>query len=430
MTIDRRQQPSRRIRRLAVRHGAERGFTLIEMIVALAAGLMISAAAFLMARNASRFFQSESGITSAQFQSVVGMTRMQADLRRVSFMSTPNVDVDPKFCGGTAGWPAGMLEMAGLRLENGGSPARHSADHGLSTFNGLTPDAMIITGNYGTTEQFAVQAVATGGGGLVVHLQDDGAMWRAKQRAQEGGSALDEIFRAGRFLRILDQEGRFGYGVITGVNTATPNVEVSVANTPTMPTRLNNGLCGCEGFCTGAIVNPVVRMLYDLRRIDDTVFTQYQGLYARSGHANTAFHRGPAEPARTELVRIELDQADNEIVTSLEVLAEFAVDLKFGITEDLANLGQPPNLQRRAIGSAAVYNAANTLAASARPDRIRAVQIRLSTRAYRSDREVGLPPLGTDLGLLRYGLGTDLGFVRMRTLIADVQLPNQQRQVL
>ena len=172
------------------------------------------------------------------------------------------------------------------------------------------------------------------------------------------------------------------------------------------------------------------RMLYDLRTIDTATYPQYAGLYARSGHAETAFHRGPNEARRTELVRVELDQTGTEIPASLEVLAEFAVDLKFGITRDTAAVGLPPALVREPVGDPDVYTTANLLSAGGTPDTIRGVQVRFSTRAHRRDRELGLAPLGTDGGLLRYGLGADQGFVRMRTLVTDVQLPNQQRPIL
>ncbi|MEQ9324446.1 MAG: prepilin-type cleavage/methylation domain-containing protein, partial [Polyangiaceae bacterium] len=190
------------------------------------------------------------------------------------------------------------------------------------------------------------------------------------------------------------------------------------------------GTCGCEGFCTGAVASPVVRMLYDLRTIDTGIYPQYAGLYARSGHAETAFHRGPNEARRTELVRVELDQAGAEIPASLEVLAEFAVDLKFGITRDTAAAGLPPNLLREPVAGPNVYTTANLLSNGGTPDRIRGVQVRFGARAHRRDREIGLAPIGADGGLLRYGLGADQGFVRMRTLVTDVQLPNQQRPIL
>jgi len=430
MTTDRQRSTLRRLRASARR----RGFTLIEMMVSLAAGLLISAAAFMMARNASRFFQAESGITSAQYQLVMGMTRLQADLRRTAFMTTPNVNVDTRLCGTTSGWPAGMLEMTGIYIQDNGSALRHSADHDLSAANGLTPDALILGGTFGTTEQFSVQAINNGGGGMTVYFQEDGAMWRTRQKIAQGGYDLTDIFRPGRFLRVLDNEGRMSYGIITGVNPANPNPSVTLANAPALPTRATTGVCGCEGFCTGAIANPVVRMLYDLRSIDTTLYPQYAGLYARSGHAEVAYHRGPSEPTRTELVRIELDQAGNEIPASLEVLAEFAVDLKFGITRDTAAVGQPPQLIRHPIGDVNVYTTAQLLGSGGTPDQIRAVQVRFSTRAHRRDRERSLPAIGPDAGLLRYQLGpgtpAPAGYVRMRTLVTDVQLPNQQRSVL
>ncbi len=399
-------------------------------MISLAAGLLISAAAFLMARNASRFFQAESGITSAQYQLVMGMSRLQADLRRVSFMTSPNITIDPRLCGNTGGWPGSMQDLAGIYIQDNGSAIRHPADHGLSTFNTLTPDALVIGGVFGTTEQFSVQAINNAAGGMTVFLQEDGAMWRTRQKIADGGYGLADIFRPGRFLRVLDQEGRMGYGIITGVNPANPNPSVTLSNAPALPLRSTTGTCGCEGFCTGAVASPVVRMLYDLRTIDTGIYPQYAGLYARSGHAETAFHRGPNEARRTELVRVELDQAGAEIPASLEVLAEFAVDLKFGITRDTAAAGLPPNLLREPVAGPNVYTTANLLSNGGTPDRIRGVQVRFSTRAHRRDREVGLAPIGLDGGLLRYGLGADQGFVRMRTLVTDVQLPNQQRPIL
>ncbi|MCA9620278.1 MAG: hypothetical protein KC731_14750, partial [Myxococcales bacterium] len=154
-------------------------------------------------------------------------------------------------------------------------------------------------------------------------------------------------------------------------------------------------------------------------------YPQYAGLYATVQGVNPTYVKAAATPARTELVRVELDENDAEIPASLEVLAEFAVDLKFGITQDIAPVGGAPNLVRLRIGDPNVYNVAGPLPAGT-PERVRAVQIRFSTRAERRDRERDLPLMGQDLGRIRYDLGTNNGFVRMRTLVSDVQLVNQQ----
>ena len=415
--------------------GRQRGFTLIELIVSMAAGLLISAAAFLLARNASAFFQHEARMTTAQFSSIVGMTRLTNDIRRAAFMSTANVDEDPRLCGDASAWPVGMQQMAGVRVEENGSAVRHPLHHVLSALNSLTPDALIITGMTDTTEQFAVDVIQdTGGGSKTVLLQNDGAMFRTAQRATQGGAAIDQIFAAGRYIRLVDQEGRFGYGIIDSVNTGGAKVQITVRANPILPTRDTEDVCGCQGFCTGSIVNPVSRVLYDLRNVDTVRYTQYAGLNARSGYVgDLTYHKGLTSNGvgqRTELVRVEIGDNGVEIDSSLEILAELAVDMKFGATiEDTTTTGNVPAIERLPIGDADVYANGGALGGvnAGTPHQIRALQVRFSVRASHSDREVGAPMAASDGGLLRYNMGVDRGFARMRTLIADVQLLNQQR---
>ena len=79
-------------------------------------------------------------------------------------------------------------------------------------------------------------------------------MERTLAREAEGGSAITEIFRAGRYLRILDQEGRFGYGIITGVN---PDVARTLVNLNadlqgiTALRTLKEGLQHCIRYLSG-----------------------------------------------------------------------------------------------------------------------------------------------------------------------------------
>ena len=427
MTADRSRRASRPSR-------ASRGFTLVELIVSLTAGLLIAAAAFLLARNASTFFQREAGITTAQFASVVGMTRLQADLRRAAFMSSPRPDLDPLRCGDTGSWPQGLKDLAGVVIEEGSSVTRHGADNTLNQDNGLNPDAIILGGSFSTTEQFAVDVLSSGtGGGLLLQLQDDGAMWRTRLAAQNDAASLQAkmatIFRVGGFIRIVDDEGRFGFGVVTGVDATGQKVQISVAASPALPTRNSEVVCGCQGFCTGALVNPVSRVLYDLRRIDPTTYPTYAALYQKGYHDVASYHRGLPEVARTDLVRVELDAAGNELVDTLELVAEYAVDMKFGVTAEVPqNPPTPvPLLERYPVGHATVYDLAAPIAAGGTPERIRAVQVRLSVRNADRDRDQDITVTTPDGGLFRYSLGTDRGFARMRTLVTDVALSNQTR---
>lgn len=410
------------------RQGA-RGFTLVELMVSLTAGLLIAAAAFLLARNSSRFFQHEAGITAAQFGSVIGMSRLQADIRRAGYLGSPHAMADPNLCGDTGSWPVGLQDLAGISIIEEGSVVADSTALALSTLNGLNPDAVIIGGMFDSTEQFAVDVLSDGGTGtFVIQLQNDGAVARTQVAATQGAAGLDSVFAAGRFLRIVDQEGRIGFGTITGAALVSGKWQVSVAATPTLPTRSNNETCGCEGFCTGAIVSPVTRVRYDLRAIDPVANPGYAPLYQKADHDVASFHRADNEVARTELVRVELAADGSEVAGSLELLTEYAVDLKFGVTREIPQNppADVPFLQQEPIGDPDVYTVAAPPLAGGTPEHIRSVQVRLTTRATRADRQVDINPTGNG-GLLRFSLGINRGYARVRTLVSDIALVNQRR---
>src|SRR5262245_4294750 len=89
-----------------------RGFTLIELMVAITAGLFVAIAAFALARQGSRFFQQEARIANAQFSATLGFDRLRADIARAGFLSSPNIQRDPFRCGSTAALPS----MAAVRI--------------------------------------------------------------------------------------------------------------------------------------------------------------------------------------------------------------------------------------------------------------------------------------------------------------------------
>lgn len=425
---------------------AARGFTLIELMVSLTAGLIISTAAFMMARSATTFFQHEAGITAAQYAAMVGMARLQADLKNAAYLGTPNVNVDPLFCGDPATLPAsvtthpGTRDLAGVNIVSEGSfTAASGAIQALWTSNGLSPDALTISGSFDTTEQFSAASVTPQAGNaydVVLNFVNDGATIRTLKRAAEGGASFQDIFRTGRLLRVREPStGFFGVGVITGVAVTADNVTISLAGAPApLGTRETQGNCGCSGFCGGAPVSVIARMHYNLRSV--AAFPAYANLAQSAATLGAAgYHKGPPAPNlanRTELTRIELDEAGNEIAATLQVYAEFAVDFEIGASyETVAAPGAVPIVRREPVGdttNVARYTSIGGLpSAGGNPDLIRALQVRLSTRAHRADRDVGITDAG-DGHPYRFNLGPE-GFARLRTLVSDIQLPNQSRRL-
>lgn len=407
-----------------------RGFTLVELLVALSGGLFVSVVVFALARDASRFYQRETRTANATLAAIAGFDRLRADLARAGFMASPNVAADPFVCtrpGGSA--PLLMQRLAGIRIQNQASPA-----NSMLTANSLQPDAVILAGNYSSTDEFPIRNVTLNADttySVFLH-ESSGAMARlgfvGASTAAERTAKLSTVFAPNRALRIVDNEGRQHYGII---NTATSG---PTGNTPqvrlaaTIPLQFKDAtarLCGMKGFETGATANVVNFIRYDVRSLSEN--PAYAALFsARAGLLG--------EDTRTELVRAELDPS-NAAGTALlsiggapaleELVAEYAVDLDFEPTVVNATPSPDPTLTHIQSANAAFanYSGAGTLV-----QRIRSVRVRLGVRAREGDRQANVPG-GPDVasGLYRVLIGSQNGprYARVRTLQADVQLVNQ-----
>ena len=402
---------------------AGRGFTLVELLVAMAAGLVVAAAAFLLSKNATTFFQHEARISAAQLAATLGMARISADIQRASFMASPNIQRDPARCGAVPAAPPGLASLGGVQIEEDGSTLAWGGQLYQSNINNFAPDRLVIAGSFSTTEQFPTQYIDRGGGGgHSIYLQTDaGAMARIRAGVLKGGDDITTIFRAGRMARVVDLTGRPMYGVIAGTTVVATNVIVQLEPGTPLQEKLDTNDCGVNGLGIGLMVNPISRIRYELRSlVGDPI---YGSMVNPPVDMTAAQKTATGDVGRTELTRTEIDAFD--AVVSTELVAEYAVDLKFGLT---IYDGTPRVLSRLPIPmTAADYANAGDVAIAGTPERIRAVQVRLSTRSRAPDRGVALPA-GPDGRLSRFLIDTSLpppAYARMRTLYADISLPNQ-----
>jgi prepilin-type N-terminal cleavage/methylation domain-containing protein len=396
-----------------------RGFTLIELMVAITAGLFVAIAAFALARQGSRFFQQEARIANAQFSATLGFDRLRADIARAGFLTSANIQRDPFRCGSTAGWPSpGMPSLAAIRIA-AGTPAGVQ-----DSVNGLAPDQITLTGSYSSIETFPIREVAVVGGQYQVTLQqNNGGFVRANLGAGEGGSAAT-LFQAGRVLRILDGTGHYAYGAIAsaGLDASGYTVVNLKSNPPLSFKRDPSATCGVEGYGTGMLANVVNTIRYEIRDLKSLDLPEFRPLYNAAATA-------PGDETRYELVRVELDSSGAEMPGTLELVAEYAVDMRFGLTVATTS-GLDPAVTEYPFGDANVYGFSFDVATNPTtpgPERIRAVRARLTVRSREADRAATVsPPAGAPAGsLFRYAMGADGGsFARARSLTADIQLPN------
>ena len=391
------------------------GFTLIELLVAMTAGLFVAIGAFALAKQGSRFFQQEARVANAQFAATLGFDRLRADIARTGFLSTPNIQRDKFRCGSVIGLPAGgMGSLSALRLNRNFPAAAQDSN------NGLAPDSLVLSGSYGSAETFPVRTVVFENSRYEVYLQaNTGAVARSGNGAADGGS-IAQIFRAGRMLRILDGAGYSEFGWIDAYTVkAGGEMVVSLKQNPAITFRRDGGYCGVEGLGVGMQANVVNIVRYELRNLRQADLPRFRPLY-------DTVSSGPGDQQRLELIRVELDAQGNEIDDTLELVAEYAVDLKFGLTV-VSGFRTPsdPDITSFPVGDSRIYDysfdvAANTAAG---PERIRAVRARLVVRSREADRtdNVAAPTPGN---IFRYAVPGDAGFARARTLTADIQLPN------
>ena len=418
---------------------AQRGFTLIELLVALTGGLFVSIAVFVLARDASRFYQREGRLASATLNAVVGFERLRADLARAGFLVSPNVQRDPLVCSRPPqGGPSLLANLASIQVSDGSKGATPSP----LAENNRYPDALLLAGSYSSTDEFVMRSVASSGSGYEIVLgTETGAMarlgWAALQaegKKDEGQRRLSDIFAIGRGLRIVDLEGRQHYGVIAGVTVDATLSQPTILLDGSVPLHFRDQdqskLCGFNGPQTGAPVSVINFVRYQVKNLSASNNKNYAALFASSKNTAIATY----ENQRTELVRTELKAngdemtqvVDGEAVARAELVAEYAVDLQFDVT---AAIGARGSLTVQYFKGARGETAADAdfatytgpaLTDSNQPERARSLRAMLMVRSREPDREAP-GPVG-----YRIGLGADgkMPYARTRTLQAEVALTN------
>jgi len=414
---------------------ARRGFTIIEVIVALSAGVLVSMAAFMLSKNATAFFQREARVSSAQLALTLAMNRLTNDIQRASFLSSPNAFVDPSVCrqGVSASWPPGLAALTGITITAGTQTSQGAAQIPPMS----PPDQIIIGGSMDSSEVYQVQSIIPGAGGAPLLVMrgptSDPATYRAAASLGPNDtltSKLASVFypstyptastTSGRFAHIYQPDtGSHWFGIIDTyvINAGTGELDVQLLPNPALPLK-PAATCGLGLGDTGGgwLFSVVSRVQYDIRSLVGGS-SQYAPLVGQGVAAVTG------DAGRTELVRTELT-AQNVLNTStMELVAEYAVDLRFGITvaSQVTGDNYNPTVTTHGFGDAAVYTTtANT------PQRVRGVQVRLSTRTRAPDRETDLP-VGLDGRRLRFLVDPSLqpAYARVRTNYAHVALPNQ-----
>jgi len=398
------------------RGGARRGFTLVELMVALSGGLFLSITVFALARDTTRFFQREGRMASATLAGMVGFERLKSDIERAGYLSTPNIQADPNMAAlANSGDPAGIFSLASLRISPATPNLTANAAFALNAASGqtLTPDQIVLSGSYSATDEFPISDASSG---QTIFLQlNTVAMARLGYLSTSDPTSqlvlLQNVFGAttGQILRVKDQAGKLYFGQISAI-TAGDQPSITLASA--LPVRSSaTGVSGLRGFEVGSSANVVNLVRYRVMDLQNAAQgAVWAPLFTSSAGAD-------GENTRTELVRDQLTTNGTTIAGTTDVVAEYAVDLRFSVLGQLG-VGDPTLTQSGSSdGTFTGFFAGDGV--GGRPQGVRSVRVRLSVRSREADRTTKIAG-----GLYRFQVGPS-SWARVRTFQADVALPNQ-----
>jgi hypothetical protein len=398
---------SPRIRTRLLASRGSRGFTLVELMVALSGGLFLSAVVFALSRDTTRFYQQETRVASATLAGLVGFERLKSDIQRAGYLSTPNIQTDPRILvRPTAADPLAIQQLASLRI-TGDTPdlsANPSYAANISAGQIITPDQIVLSGSYTVADEFPIAQAAGTSIVLQVNTPAMARLGYIGAAAASQNAIIENVFTVGKIVRIVDRGGRMQFGSISAV-TGSPRPIITLA-TSIQPLGGNG---------TGGSLNVVNIVRYQIRNLKADNQARWAPLFTASDGA-------PGEASRTELVREELNAAGDVIAGSSDIVAEYAVVLDLSVSGQLTDAPTAPAIVRSVPGDGNFGTFFSTAATGDRPQRVRTVRVRLGVRSREADRPANI---AGGNGVYRFKVGDNDGWARVRSFQAEVSLPNQ-----
>lgn len=408
--------------RRAPRHRrAARGYTLVELLVAMLITSITVVALYQVSRSATETFNQQQRAAEMQLRLRFAMETLRADIARAGFMMSPNTATDPRVC------PRPMIPLQALEVIHDTTAVIPLASE--NTF--VRPARLRMIGNYTSLDEYRVAGIS----GTTVTLQNQTPQWANVDSAAE----MERIFLgptgARRLLRITSNTGGVQFVQVTGVTWQSSNGTVLPTLTVTpSPTLIGEGAgigaqCGVSGLDVGATVAPLIMVEYDISNL-------YNDGNQRARHRETY----PADDAvarlKTDLVRREynVQPARVENLGATRVVGEYAVDFDLGVALDdgipSGSLTGPPAIRTLAAGDATIDTVLGSVEnfgiSTALPQRARSLIVRLSIRDRDQDPNFGWVQRGSAADpLTRLRVFNDRpGAARVRTITTEVALPN------
>jgi prepilin-type N-terminal cleavage/methylation domain-containing protein len=374
------------------------GFTLIELMVALAAGTIAIGAVYYLSGTANQTYNTQMRLSETQMGLRMAGEQVRRDFSRAGYLSARQaMNTGDPSC--SAQQVYSTVAFQALTVFPDGSVTTPIAN--MVGTNVTRLDRVQLVGNYATTEDYKLEGV-TGTPDLQVFVGTQSFMRSFGLNPAEWQTPFEEAFAAGRLLRIEDKDGgRYFYTIIGSVGGPTPTVSLSQAPDACV-----------SGSFESALASPVVAIEYEVAPINGTdTEAAFQGL-------DSAAPGGQ----RMALVRREINVANGaHIAGSERIVLDYVTEFRVDAVIESA----PGTFMQVDEGSAPSINAAP-------PDQFRSAIVTLAARAPDLDRKVTTNIGRINGAMVTYQVGTNpndsaFGIARVRTLRSEIFLPNLLR---
>jgi prepilin-type N-terminal cleavage/methylation domain-containing protein len=377
-----------------------RGFTLIELMIALAAGTIAIGAVYYLSGTANQTYSTQMRVAETQMALRMAGEQIRRDFGRAGYLATAVASNVAQPSCATSNEVTTTVAFQALEITPNGSVA--SPLTALMGTNTARLDSVQMVGNFASGEDYLISPPAAGAT-INFDPTDDSFRRTFGTDPTVWQTAFAQTFAPGRMLRIEDGDGRRFFYDIASAAGAVPSVTLS-----TSPP-----VCVTAGT---SVASPVMRIQYDVVPINgtDTEFA-FQGLESTLPGGQ-----------RMALVRRELSMVDGSNVVGservvLDYVTEFQVDAIIDTTGtgvfQVVNEGSTPDL--------------STVQSSQLANQLRSAVVTVSARSPDLDRKV------TNIGridgaMVTFLVGTDpsetsYGVARVRTLRTEIFLYNLMR---
>jgi len=199
------------------------GFTLLEIMVALAVGGIALSSIYAVGAASTRHFREQQRISAAQTSLRSAMDQLKRDFQRAGYLATPNVRALNEACAlpaatidnDTGAVDTGRLAAISAFVDNGARPDSLDRD---ALNNWATVDQVILMGNYATSGEYSGITLSADGFTVTIPMtwqsfQRDFTDWSGVSAGQCNSNAFTNAFAAGRLVRIhtLTERNFFTY---------------------------------------------------------------------------------------------------------------------------------------------------------------------------------------------------------------------------